>query len=387
MQRKNWSRLAVCMALLAFLSRTRDLSAQDAVSGVSAVSPAAAGDATLWRFAVSGDSRNCGDVVMPAIAAGTVKDGAVFYWHLGDFRAMYAIDEDIAQANGIKDLKAYQQMAWDDFIERQIVPFGSLPVYLGRGNHDQAGVKTIVDYINKFADWLEEPEVRAQRLKDDPADHTLKTYYHWIERGVDFVNMDNAGEDQFEPEQMNWFEAVLERDASDSSVTTVVVGMHRALPDSITTGHSMNDTPVGTTSGRRAYADLVEFRRRTWKKVYVLASHSHFYMADVYNTACRQLHPDTILPGWIVGTAGAVRYRLPADHSGAKEAATDLYGYLLGNVLRDGTIRLEFKQIKREDLPPSTRQHYPETLIDQCFKDNSADYIPEGPPQPPNCPE
>jgi hypothetical protein len=37
-----------------------------------------------WRFVVSGDSRNCGDVVMPGIAAGTKLDDASFYWHLGD---------------------------------------------------------------------------------------------------------------------------------------------------------------------------------------------------------------------------------------------------------------------------------------------------------------
>jgi hypothetical protein len=56
----------------------------------------------------SGDSRNCGDVVMPSIAAGAVKDEAAFYWHLGDFRAMYGIDEDMALAGGPKELKAYQ---------------------------------------------------------------------------------------------------------------------------------------------------------------------------------------------------------------------------------------------------------------------------------------
>jgi hypothetical protein len=45
-----------------------------------------------WTFAVSGDSRNCGDVVMPAIAAGVHQDQAAFYWHLGDFRAIYDFD-------------------------------------------------------------------------------------------------------------------------------------------------------------------------------------------------------------------------------------------------------------------------------------------------------
>ena len=48
----------------------------------------------VWKFAVSGDSRNCGDIMMPAIAAGVRADGAEFYWHLGDFRAMSNFDED-----------------------------------------------------------------------------------------------------------------------------------------------------------------------------------------------------------------------------------------------------------------------------------------------------
>ncbi len=51
-----------------------------------------------WRFIVSGDSRNCGDIVMPAIAAHSTRFAPSFYWHLGDLRAIYAIDEDIAFA-------------------------------------------------------------------------------------------------------------------------------------------------------------------------------------------------------------------------------------------------------------------------------------------------
>ena len=50
-----------------------------------------------WSFAVSGDSRNCGDIVMPAIAKSAHADNAAFYWHLGDFRALYAPDEDLLQ--------------------------------------------------------------------------------------------------------------------------------------------------------------------------------------------------------------------------------------------------------------------------------------------------
>lgn len=37
-----------------------------------------------WRFIVSGDSRNCGDVVMPTIAAHSSRYTPSFYWHLGD---------------------------------------------------------------------------------------------------------------------------------------------------------------------------------------------------------------------------------------------------------------------------------------------------------------
>ena len=61
----------------------------------------------------------------------------------------------------------------------------------------------------------------------------------------------------------------------------------------------------------------------------MLASHSHFVMNDAYNTAC---HKDDVLPGWIMGSAGAVRYRLPADRALSTIDKTDIYAYLLGTV-------------------------------------------------------
>ena len=60
----------------------------------SLASFAAAAQQATWRFAVSGDSRNCGDIVMPAIAKGAALNQAAFYWHLGDFRAIYRFDQD-----------------------------------------------------------------------------------------------------------------------------------------------------------------------------------------------------------------------------------------------------------------------------------------------------
>jgi hypothetical protein len=52
----------------------------------------------------------------------------------------------------------------------------------------------------------------------------------------------------------------------------------------------------------------VEFRKSTRKNVYVLASHSHFVMENVYNTACFKRDPNDVLPGWIVGTAGGIDF-------------------------------------------------------------------------------
>src|SRR2546428_9614954 len=86
-----------------------------------------------WKFVVGGDSRNCGDVVMPAVAAGAVSEGAAFYWHLGDFRALYDFDADLLQARRTAGetkplaIADYQKAAWDDFLQSQIAPFGPMP--------------------------------------------------------------------------------------------------------------------------------------------------------------------------------------------------------------------------------------------------------------------
>ena len=41
-----------------------------AIGGAALAQNAATSNAGAWRFAISGDSRNCGDIVMPAIAQG-----------------------------------------------------------------------------------------------------------------------------------------------------------------------------------------------------------------------------------------------------------------------------------------------------------------------------
>jgi len=322
---------------------------------------------------------------MPGIAAGVRTDGAKFYWHLGDFRATYDFDQDLLASSEYRDkhlaISDYQRIEWQDFISQQLDPFADIPAYLAIGNHELIYPKTRADYLEQFADWLDSPTIRAQRLRDDPHDHTLRTYYHWIQGGVGFISLDNASADQFDDAQVGWIERTLARDETDANVHTIVVGMHDALPDSITAGHSMNESAQMERSGRRIYQDLLAFRAKTNKPVYVLASHSHFLIEDVYNDACHA-RPETLLPGWIVGTAGAVRYRLPASVAGAKQARTDVYGYLLGTVKPSGEIDFAFKEVQAGNLPPQVTQRYGSKQVQACFEENKSTYAPAGP----NCP-
>ena len=333
-------------------------------------SPAAARPS--WQFMVSGDSRNCGDVVMPAIAGQASGAGVDFYWHLGDFRALYDFDQDFLQQPERRAKKVsitdYNRGVWDDFIQSQIVPFGSTPVFLAIGNHELVAPKTRLEYVSQFADWLNASPIREQRLKDDPKDHRLKTWYHWIHGGVDFVTLDNGSIDQFDSEQLRWFEGVIARAEADSQVAAIVVGMHAALPDSLAADHSMNDWAQGEKSGRSVYARLV--RARKAKPVYILASHSHFFMNGIFDTPEKKASGEAI-PGWIVGTAGAVRYPLPAGAAQAKEAKTNVYGYLLATVQAGGAIQFDFREIPESEVTAETARRLGPEFVHECFAGNS----------------
>lgn len=327
-----------------------------------------------WKFAVSGDSRNCGDVVMPAIAAGVKTSGASFYWHLGDFRKISDIDEDIQHQpeHLAKPLTKpeYEDLPWKDFVTSQIEPFGTLRVYLARGNHETIPPKTREEYLVQFSPWLDVPNLRAQRLRDDPAALKPRTYYHWTEKGVDFITLDNSEGYQFDPDQIAWFEKVLRADSAKPAIRTILVGMHEALPESISKGHSMNESEGGTDSGRRAYADLLDAQNRAHKRVYVLASHSHYFMDGIFNTDYWREHGG-ILPGWIVGTAGAERYALPEDSAHANAAETNVYGYLLGTVSPSGRIRFDFQRLSEQDIPSAVSARYTPEFVHWCFAENS----------------
>jgi hypothetical protein len=107
-----------------------------------------------WSFAVSGDSRNCGDIVVPGIAEGVRADKAQFYWHLGDYRANYDFDQDLLASSEYRNkhlsIADYQRIEWQDFISQQIDPFGDIPVYLGIGNHELVPPKTRSDFISSL---------------------------------------------------------------------------------------------------------------------------------------------------------------------------------------------------------------------------------------------
>jgi hypothetical protein len=312
---------------------------------------------------------------MPGIAASALKQKPEFYWHLGDFRNIYSFDEDMQHEPKYVEKPLakgdYLRLAWGDFIENQIKPFGSLPVFLAIGNHELVPPKTREEYIVQFADWLDAPILRNQRLRDNPTDQRPKTYFHWVMKGVDFIALDNGTPDQFDSAQVEWFERVLKQDKASPDIKTVVVGMHRALPDSISAGHSMNESSAGKDSGRRVYRDLLAVQNESHKHVYVLASHSHYFMEGTFNTQQWRTQGG-VLPGWIAGTAGAVRYRLPEHWRDARRAQTDVYGYLLATVNSEGEIRFEFQPLSEKDVPADVVSRFKPEFVHWCFAENRA---------------
>ena len=148
------------------------------------------------------------------------------------------------------------------------------------------------------------PRAASSRRKEAPI-------YQVVRKGVDFISLDNADEAGFSREQLVWLARVLAADAADDSVKTIVAGMHAALPYSTSRGHAMDATCAGLCSGQQAY-DLL-FRAQNLagppekrKHVYVLASHSHYFLENIYDTP---EHRGQVLPGWIIGTAGAQQYQ------------------------------------------------------------------------------
>jgi hypothetical protein len=313
---------------------------------------------------------------MPAIAEGAKNDGAKFYWHLGDYRAIYGFDEDMAQAAVMAgtplQVTSYLRSAFKDAIDNQIKAFDDrgVPVFVGIGNHEAIWPMSRAAFVKAFTPYLDQTAIHDQRLKDDPSDSTVRTYFHVVERGIDFITLDNATCEMFDPAQMAWLKKVLEHDASDPAIHTVVAGMHAALPDSRSCGHSMGNYPIQQVSGREVYKLLLNLRDKNKKKVYVLSSHSHFVMDNPYDSDYWRANGG-VLNGWIVGTSGAVRYRLPEGVTPSANARTDVYGYLLGTVSPNGSISFAFREVTSKDIPADVVKKYSKNFIENfCFAAN-----------------
>ncbi len=324
-----------------------------------------------WSFAVSGDSRNCGDFVMPAIATKVKAEKDAFYWHLGDFRWISSKDQDLAAmepAGTHMSHAEYQQMAWDDFLTHQMASFGSFPVFLGRGNHETVRPMTREGYISKFGAFLNRDEIRKQRARDGAWAAPIGPWYHWTSKGVDFITLDNSGHDEFTDEQMKWLRAVLDHDlARGSGIRTIVAGMHEALPHSTGSNHAMDDWERGENTGEKVYTWFYE-AQKAGKHVYLIASHSHYYSPNVYDTLFWKSRSNEVVPGWIIGAAGAHRYALPKDADPSSK--THIYGYLRGTVHSDGSIGFSLRELSEQDLIQNRWPNAPLDAIHDCYIHN-----------------
>jgi hypothetical protein len=317
-----------------------------------------------WLFSKLRGCRNA------CYSRGGKRDNATFFWHLGNYRNIYQVDEDFQRLpehpNPVNNLEYYSE-AWDDFIRNQLGPFGATPVFLTRGRHEAIPPMTPEKFLQQFADWLLSPAINSQRLRDDPSDHLLKSYYHWVSGGVDFIALDNSTPEQFDQQQIRWFRNVLSR---TGNIKTVVVGMNVSLPNGVDENHSMGSSPAGSETGRQIYRELLKYQNDKNKHIYLLSSSSNFFLANNFNTEYWHFNGG-VIPGWVVGTAGAVRYALPAERSSASAAETDVYGYLLGKVSSDGTIEFVFNRVSPEDVPSSVVQRFSSTFVQWCFNENS----------------
>ena len=327
---------------------------------------------STWTFAVSGDSRNCGDFVVPAIAAKVKAENDAFYWHLGDFRWISQPDQDLLAMlpAGSQLSKAdYRPRAWDDFLAHQMASFGSFPVFLGRGNHEAIAPMTREGYTAKFSSFLSRPEIEAQRKADGDSGAPLGPWYHWTRDGVDFITLDNASKDEFSDAQLRWLRSVLDRDlAANSGIRTIVAGMHESLPHSTSSSHAMDDWDLGIRTGELVYTWLYD-AQAAGKHVYIISSHSHFYSPDVYDTPFWKQRSGNVVPGIIIGSAGAHRYQLPKEAK--KGSKTHIYGYLQATVQPNGSIAFVLHELSESDLTQNKWPNAPLDAIHECYIHNS----------------
>ncbi len=89
----------------------------------------------------------------------------------------------------------------------------------------------------------------------------------------------------------------------------------------------------------------------------------------MYDTPYWRQHTSKVVPGWIIGSAGALRYALPKTaHPGAK---THIYGFMQGVVHGDGAIDCTLHELSEEDLIRARWPNAPLDAIHECFLHNA----------------
>ena len=254
----------------------------------------------------------------------------------------------------------YLQTAWTDFSQHQVQPFGDMPFFLGIGNHELIAPKTRNQFLIEFESLLDQPELQGSSAAKDAAllaalnsRRMARTYYHWIERGVDFINLDNATDDAFDVAQLAWFDAVVDcrsrrqahhDDRSRHARVAAVQQVRR--PQHV---HEHERTHAAACMSTRGS------RRRTRRGMCTCCRAiriSTSPMPTTPSTGAIAANGGVVLPGWVIGTAGAERYALPAEVTPGADAREHVYGYLTGTVAPDGRSPLRSTNSSK----PSCRQ-------------------------------
>jgi hypothetical protein len=134
----------------------------------------------------------------------------------------------------------------------------------------------------------------------------------------------------------------------------------------------MNESPRGIQTGQSVYNTLLNAQSKG-KHIYILASHSHYYADNIYGTDYWRAHGG-VLPGWIVGTAGAHRYVLPDGVVSGPHARTSVYGYLLATAhvggTADGTVDFSFIELQPDQVPDAVQKRFDKRFVAWCFANN-----------------